>query len=88
MATTRRKKTTAKTETDSAYFLKLLLYFILGLIWVKVDGRPLIPLGLIVGLVFSTHEHFRIDRKIEYVVLLVATLLGLSGAGIFLGFTF
>jgi hypothetical protein len=87
MATKRRKKTT-KPETDSSYFLKLLLYFILGLIWVKINGRPVIPLGLIAGLLFSTHEHFRIDRKIEYAVLLVATLLGLSGAGLFFGITF
>ena len=87
MATKQRKKTT-KPETDSAYFLKLLLYFILGLIWIKINGRPLVPIGLIIGLLFSTHEHFRIDRKIEYAVLLVATLLGLSGAGIFLAFSY
>jgi hypothetical protein len=87
MATRSRKKT-SKPETDSGYFLKILLYFILGLIWIKVNGRPVIPLGLIVGLLFSTHEHFKIDRKVEYAVLLVATLLGLSGAGLFFGFTF
>ena len=85
MATKRTKKST-RPETNSAYFLKILLYYILGLIWVKVDGRPLIPLGLIIGLVFSTHEHFQIDRKVEYAVLLIATLIGLSGFGVFLAF--
>ena len=86
MATSRSKKS-SKPETNSAYFLKILLYFILGLIWVKINGRPLIPLGLIIGLLFSTHEHFQIDRKIEYAVLLIATLIGLSGLGIFLAFS-
>ena len=85
MATKSTKKS-SRPETNSAYFLKILLYYILGLIWVKVDGRPLIPLGLIIGLVFSTHEHFQIDRKVEYAVLLIATLIGLSGFGVFLAF--
>jgi len=86
MAKTRSKKS-SPSETSSAYFLKILLYFILGLIWIKINGRPLIPIGLIVGLLFSTHEHFQIDRKIEYAVLLIATLIGLSGLGIFLAFS-
>jgi hypothetical protein len=84
---TKRNKTTPR-ESNSAYFLKLLLYFILGLIWIKINGRPLIPFGLIVGLIFSTHEHFQIDRKIEYAVLLMATLFGLGGYGLFVGFSF
>lgn len=79
-------KKRTKSESNSAYFLKILLYFILGTIWVKIAGRPLVPLGLILGLLFSAHEHFQIDRKIEYAVLLVATLLGLSGLGLFIGF--
>ena len=81
MAKSRSKKST-KPETNSAYFLKILIYFILGLIWIKINGRLLIPIGLIVGLIFSTHEHFQIDRKIEYAVLLIATLVGLSGAAL------
>jgi hypothetical protein len=82
MAQTRRKKT-VETETDSAYFLKLLLYFMVGLVWIKVNGIPLLPIGLLAGLLFSTHEHFQIDRKIEYAVLLISTLLGLS-TGVFI----
>lgn len=77
-----KKKT--GVEPDSIYFLKLLLYFTLGTIWIKVNGNTVLPIGLILGLVFSAHEHFRIDRKIEYAVLLVAALLGLAGFGIFL----
>jgi ABC-type dipeptide/oligopeptide/nickel transport system permease component len=34
-----------------------------------------IPVGLLIGLVFATHDHFKIDRKIEIVVLLIASVL-------------
>jgi hypothetical protein len=68
------------TLNDSGYFLKLVLYLILGSLWIKVsDGQTWqipIPAGLIVGLLFATHDHFKIDRKIEYAVLLIATLIG------------
>lgn len=74
-------------ETDSAYFLKILLYFMLGIIWLKLNGRPILPLGLIVGLLVSTHEHFQIDRKMEYVILIIATMLGIGG-GIALNISF
>lgn len=67
-------------ESDSAYFLKIVLYLILGSLWVKVsDGATFqvpIPLGLIFGLVLTSHDHFKIDRKIEYAVLLVASFVG------------
>ena len=66
------------TETDSVYFLKILLYLVLGTIWIKHDGRLIIPLGLLVGLLFTSKDHFKIDRKIEYALLLVAAILGLS----------
>jgi hypothetical protein len=67
-------------EFDGVYLLKLLLYMLLGSIWIKIShGDTLtfpLPVGLIAGLVFSGHEHFRIDRKIEYAILLVAMLVG------------
>jgi len=48
--------------------------------WVKVSAGQSInialPVGLIVGLIFASHEHFQIDRKIEYAVLIVAMLFG------------
>ncbi len=69
-----------KVETDSTYFLKLVLYLILGSMWIKVTkGETMqipLPVGLIIGLLFTTHEPFKIDRKIEYAVLLVAMLIG------------
>ncbi len=76
-----------KVEADSVYFLKLLLYFTLGTIWIKINGHSVIPIGLILGIIFSMHDHFRIDRKIEYAMLLVAALLGLAGFGVFISIT-
>lgn len=75
-----KSKTKTSKESDSAYFLKLVLYLILGSLWVKVsrgDASQLpLPIGLIIGLLFARHEHFQIDRKIEYALLLVATFVG------------
>jgi hypothetical protein len=65
-------------ETDSVYFLKILLYLVLGTIWIKHDGRLVIPIGLLVGVLFTRKDHFAIDRKIEYALLIVAAILGLS----------
>jgi len=69
-------------EADSTFLLKIFLYFLLGSLWVRFDvsgGDTLqtvgIPVGLLLGLYFAHHEHFQIDRKIEYVVLLVAMIL-------------
>lgn len=77
-------KTQAK-ETDSVYFLKILLYVVLGSIWIKYDGRLVLPIGLLVGLLFIRHDHFAIDRKIEYALLIIAAILGLSTSyGIYL----
>lgn len=80
---TKKKKTPQPTETDSAYFLKLVLYVILGSVWLKF-ATPLIigdivlnglPIGLVLGLIFASHDHFQVDRKIEYAVLLIVTIL-------------
>lgn len=81
MAQKPRKK---RTEADSIYFLKIILYFILGTIWIKNNGQPVMPIGLIIGIFIANHDHFRIDRKIEYAVLLLSAVLGLIGLGIFI----
>jgi hypothetical protein len=69
-----------KAEPDSAYFLKLVLYVIIGAQWLRVtspSGAQFpIPIGLLFGLLFASHEHFQVDRKIEYAILLVATMIG------------
>lgn len=76
----KRKKKASKPETDSTYFLKLVLYLIVGSMWIKITKSDTtqipIPVGLLIGLLFTAHEHFKIDRKIEYALLLVAMLIG------------
>jgi hypothetical protein len=74
-----KKRAKAPVETNSTYFLKILVYFVFGSIWVKVNGLVIFPIGLLVGLALTTHDHFKIDQKIEYAILIVAALLGLSG---------
>lgn len=75
--TTKRKK---QTESDSAYILKLVMYLIIGSLWIKIttsdDSQIPIPVGFIVGALFAMHDHFQIDRKIEYALLLVAMFIG------------
>lgn len=75
-------KTTNKKylyEPDTTFFLKAVVFLILGSQWIYIEQLPEwqlpIPVGLIIGLVFATHDHFRLDRKIEYVVLLFATFI-------------
>lgn len=80
---TKKKKSTKTTESDSAYFLKIVLYIVLGTLWLKfaepimIGGFQLfgLPLGLILGLVFASHDHFQIDRKIEYAVLIIVAIV-------------
>jgi hypothetical protein len=88
-ATTKHKVAASKVATkarpyqnDGSYLFKLTLFAILGLVWIKVGkvGNPYsipIPIGLIIGLFFASREHFQVDRKIEYAVLIGATLVGL-----------
>ena len=76
-----KTKRPSKQQLDSVYILKLVLYLILGSLWFRFtadNGRNVIPLpvGAIIGLAFASHEHFKIDRKVEYAVLLVAMFIG------------
>jgi len=76
-----KKKNIRKTEAEGPYFLKLVLYLILGSQWIWLVDKSLtnqipLPVGLVIGLVFAKHDHFQIDRKIEYAVLLVAMFVG------------
>lgn len=78
----KRKNTKTANESDSHFLLKVFLYFLLGSLWVRFDGSTDeslvtvgIPVGLMIGLYFARHEQFQIDRKIEYVVLLLAMVL-------------
>lgn len=76
-----KKKQTA--EQDGVYLLKIVMYVIFGSLWIKL-GAPLhigpltisgIPFGLFVGLIFATHDHFQVDRKIEYTILILMAIV-------------
>jgi hypothetical protein len=80
MAKTKKQTT---SEPDSVYFLKLVLYVVLGSFWLKF-ASPLhigdfllhgFPVGLIIGLIFASHDHFQVDRKIEYAILILVTIV-------------
>jgi hypothetical protein len=77
------KKNTTTSESDSAYFLKLVLYVLLGSFWLRF-ATPIeigyvtlngFPIGLLLGLLFASHDHFQIDRKIEYAILVIVTII-------------
>lgn len=80
MVRTKKKSHKQVAESDSAYILKLVMYLIIGSLWIKIStggtSQIPIPLGLIIGLLFASHDHFKIDRKIEYALLLVAMFVG------------
>ncbi|NCU30514.1 hypothetical protein EOM57_01790 [Candidatus Saccharibacteria bacterium] len=81
--TSRIRKLVEHEESDSTYFLKLVLYMILGSLWIKLVNPihlgPLIlnglPIGLIIGILYVSHEHFQINRKIGYAIMLVMTVI-------------
>ncbi|MEK7603118.1 MAG: hypothetical protein AAB459_02665 [Patescibacteria group bacterium] len=77
----KRSLQTKHTELDSVFFLKLLMYSLVGGQWlwlVNADGSKQLPLpfGLVIGLLFASHEHFKLDRKIEFAVIIIAMLIG------------
>ncbi len=70
-------------QADSEYLLKIVLYVILGALWLGFK-HPLnigpfvvhgLPLGLFIGLLFASHDKFQIDRKIAYAILIVMTVV-------------
>ena len=88
MSTKKSQKNKQKqpTEKDSVYFLKLAVYAVLGLTWIHF-AEPLqignftlfgVPAGFVVGIIIASHDHFQIDRKIEYAILLLATIIGFA----------
>ena len=80
MARTKKKKPRT-TELEGVYVLKIVLYLIIGAQWLWLTNPALteqipIPIGLIVGGLFAMHDHFQIDRKIEFAILLIASFVG------------
>jgi ABC-type dipeptide/oligopeptide/nickel transport system permease component len=74
-----KKPTKKPSDANSGYLLKIVLYLMLGSIWIKVSNNNSwqipVPIGLIIGLVYASHEHFKIDQKIEYAILLVSAFI-------------
>lgn len=71
-------------ETDSTYFLKLVVFALLGTLWLKfatpisIGGFLLngVPLGFLIGVILvSQFEKYQSDRKIWYAILLVVTII-------------
>ncbi len=69
-------------ESDIAFLIKSALYLLLGTVWVSWGGHRWIPIGLVIGFGLSKIEVLRINRKIEYALLVVGALLGLYGLGL------
>ena len=67
-------------ELDSVYFLKLVVYLLIGSLWLKVSNGESVqvglPVGFMAGIVLASHDHIKLDRKIGYAVLLVAMMIG------------
>lgn len=81
------------TGQDSTYFLKIVLYIMLGMVWLRFAAPVQLgaftitafPVGLIVALLFVRHDHFAIDRKIEYPIVIFAAIISFFiGAGMVL----
>lgn len=71
----RKKALVISQELDTVYLLKLVMYLVLASQWlrvVSVSGNVIpIPIGFMIGLWFASHEHFQIDRKVEYAILII-----------------
>ena len=92
MAKRKKSKRTGNgsAEIDSVYLLKLVLYLIVGSQWIRFENASgttqiPIPIGLLIGLAFALHDHFKIDRKIEFALLLIAMFVGFwSQVGVYI----
>lgn len=93
MSKNKRKKHIKKQpqELDGVYILKIVMYLVVGAQWIRFVDPALtkqipIPLGLIIGGIFASHDHFQIDRKIEFAVLVIASFIGFwSQTGLLIG---
>lgn len=75
---TKTKQMRAK-EVDSVYFLKLVVYLVLGSFWLRIVTKtgaqiPL-PIGLLAGVVLLRHERLQLDKKIGYAILLMSAFI-------------
>lgn len=76
-----KKKAASKQESDGLYLFKIVMYLIFGAQWIRLVDPALtkqipIPIGFLIGLWFASHDHFQIDRKVEYAVLAIGMFVG------------
>lgn len=83
MAKSKTKKTRKPSilEVDSVFIFKLVLFVILGSQWLHImdtnsNKEFPIPVGALIGLAFAMHDHFNIDRKIDYTIIILAMFIG------------
>lgn len=91
MTKSKIKKSKKINDTyDIEFALKLCMYALLGSMWLKImNDQSLIPLpiGTIFGLIIASHEHYKNDRKIQYAVLIIASLVGfIAPFGLYISF--
>ncbi len=73
-------------ESDFAFLVKAAVYLLLGTLWIGWQGHRWLPVGVVIGFALSKVEILRINRKIEYALLVVGALLGLYSLGLTLFF--
>ena len=88
--TRKQKRPSIVQEPDGLYVLKLVVYLVFGALWIKIShsetSQTPIPVGLLLGLVLSSHDHIQLDRKVGYAVVLVAAFVGFwLPIGVFVG---
>ena len=89
MATKKQSKK-RNNNLDIIFILKIVIYLVLSTQWVYIERVNAtftipIPVGALIALFLSFRDRFRIDRKIEYVVILLAMFVGFW---LPIGFTF
>jgi hypothetical protein len=83
-ATVSRQRYERLIESDSTYLLKLVVFVLLGMFWLRFaqpvswQGIPFngIPIGLLIGvLLVHRFEPSQLDRKIWYAILIIVTII-------------
>lgn len=78
---TKKRSKPSVLEVDSLFIFKLILFVILGSQWLHIMDTSSnkefpIPVGALIALAFAMHDHFKIDRKIDYTVIILAMFIG------------
>lgn len=79
MLKNKKNKTHIFRRSDSVYILKLVVFLILGSLWIRLvtDSFTVpLPLGFVAGLLIARTDRFQLDRKIEYAFLVMAMFVG------------